>query len=355
MRRFHEGEVDFYAPEGDATKKLSVFYNPVMTFDRDLTVAMLRAHGGRSYCDALAGSGVRGMRAAKEAGFKDLFFNDSSEEAAALIETNLKGSGVAGSVSCEDVNLFLRRFRCDKFDVIDIDPFGSFIVALDSALRAIKRKNGLLCLTATDTAPLCGVSIKTCQRRYDARPIRTSYAKEIGLRILIGACARMVAKYEFALRPFFCYNHRHYFRLFLATENGMKKADDMLAQVSYVQHCFKCDWRRYAKVDRLEDKCPKCGAKLDWAGPLWAGRFSNFTAWEKPPTASQEVLDLLELVAGEQDIATPFYDLHHLSKMRRVPCPPKRDVMEKLRKAGHNAAETHFAKTGIRSDALPDF
>jgi len=355
VRTFREGEVEFYAPEGDATKKLHVFYNPVMALDRDLTVAVLRAHGGRSYCDALAGSGIRGMRAAKETGFKDVFFNDSSDEAVGLIKRNLKRNDIEGQVSCEDINLFLRRFRRDKFDVIDIDPFGSSIVALDSALRAIKRKNGLLCLTFTDTAPLCGVSIKTCQRRYDARPIRTSYAKEVGLRILIGACARMVAKYEFALRPLLCYNRRHYFRLFLTTENGMKKADDMLSQMSYLQHCFKCDWRGYAAVDRFEDKCPNCGAKLDWAGPLWTGVFADTQFCGNLEGSHPEIRNLARLIANEQEIATPFYDLHHFSKLRKVLCPAKNGLMAKLRETGHKAAETHFAKTGIRSDVLPDF
>ncbi len=355
MRIFEEGSTRFYAPEGNVTKKLPVFYNPSMALDRDLTTALLRAHGGRSYCDALAGSGIRGIRAAREAGFERIFFNDISPEATALIRKNMEMNGVRGEVFCEDVNLFLRRFRCDKFDVIDIDPFGSFIVALDSALRAIRRKDGLLCLTATDTAPLCGVSILTCRRRYDARPLRTSYAKEIGLRILIGASVRMAARYEFALRPLLCYNHRHYFRLFLATENGTKRANDMLDRISYLQHCFKCDWRGYVKVDRFLDKCPNCASGLNWAGPLWAGEFADSGFCGNIQTDNPQLRDLLRLVAGEQEILTPFYNIHHLSRLAAIPCPPKRQLISRLAEEGHRVTETHFSRTGIRCDVLPLF
>lgn len=343
---FTEGSVSFEAPKGDATKKMPVFYNPAMEFDRDLTVSILRAVGGDRYCDALAGSGIRGMRAFGEAGFREVYFNDSSPEAVRLIGRNLEKNGISAHVFREDVNLFLRRFKSDKFDAIDIDPFGSFMPALDSALRAVKRKGGLLCLTATDTAPLCGVSVNTCLRRYGARPMRTSFCKEVGLRTLIGACARAVAKYDFALRPLFCYNRRHYFRLFLQAERSMKAANSMLREMAYLQHCPKCDWRGYAKVDRFREKCD-CGGLLNWGGPLWSGRFADPKL--KAKSGNEKVDDLLKTVKEEQKITLPFFDLHHLSELNRCLTPKKKTVMGSLKKA----TETHFARTGIRSDELP--
>ncbi len=355
MKTFSEGKIEFCAPEGDATKKLPVFYNPEMEFDRDLTVAIARAVGGRKYADALAGSGIRGMRACGEAGFKELFLNDSSPDAINLIKRNLMKNGIEAEVSCEDVNLFLRRFRCEKFDVIDIDPFGSSIVALDSALRAVKRKGGLLCLTFTDTAPLCGVSVKTCQRRYDARPIRTSYAKEVGLRILIGACARMSGKYDFSLKPLLCYNRRHYFRLFLQTENGIQKANKALEPLSYLQHCFKCDWRGYANVGRFLESCHHCGAELAWAGPMWAGQFADAGFCEKLESDNPKIEELAGLIAREQEVSEPFYDLHHLCKLRKSQCVPKSQAIENVHKKGKKASETHFSRWGIRSGVLPEF
>jgi tRNA (guanine26-N2/guanine27-N2)-dimethyltransferase len=354
MELFKEGGTEFYAPEGEATKKLPVFYNPAMEFDRDLSVAILRAFGGGRCLDVLAGTGIRGLRAAKEAGY-DIVLNDCSPEAVKLIKKNVARNKISAEIRQQDANLFLRTFKCDKVDAIDIDPFGSFIVAYDSALRAIKRRGGLLLLTATDTAPLCGVSVKTCQRRYDARPIRTSYAKEVGLRILIGACARMTAKYDLSVWPVFSYNHRHYFRLFLKTENGITKANEMLGNISYLQHCFSCDWRGYAKTDWFKEKCPECGGRLDWAGPLWAGGFADVDLCKEilEKTDERNVKKLASMVASEQEVTLPFYDLHHLSELKKIPSPRKADTMGRIRDGGKKATETHLCRTGIRTDSTP--
>ena len=43
----------------------------------------------------------------------------------------------------------------DKFDIVDLDPYGSMVPFLYSALKAL-RKGGLLCVTCTDTRVLCG-------------------------------------------------------------------------------------------------------------------------------------------------------------------------------------------------------
>ncbi len=349
---FTEGSVSFEAPRGEITKKLPVFYNPVMQFDRDLTVAVLKEFGGKSYCDALAGSGIRGMRASKEAGVKEVYFNDLNPKAVKLIEDNLKKNSIKGNVSALEANLLLRSLEHGNLDIIDIDPFGPFIPFLDSALRVVNRRKGLLCLTATDTAPLCGVTAKTCIRRYDAKPLRTSFAKEVGLRILIAVCARATAKYDFAIRPLLCYNHRHYFRLYLATDNGVDASDAMLGKISYLQHCKACDWRGYAKINAFKETCPECGSKLDWAGPLWCAEFAESSFCRKLKTGNKPVMKMLGLIEKEQKLLTPFYDIHHLCELRKSPLVPrKRDIIASL----PEATETHFADTGIRSKTIPKF
>lgn len=348
MKEISEGGINFTVPEGDVTKKLPVFYNPHMKFDRDLTIAVLNSFGGEKYCDCLAGSGVRGMRAAAESDFDDVFVNDISSDAIALAKKNFSKNSLSAKFYCEDVNLFLRRFKCDKFDAIDIDPFGSSIVALDSALRAVDRKHGLLCLTFTDTAPLCGVSIKTCQRRYDARPIRSSYAKEVGLRILVASCVRMAAKYELSLTPILCYNRRHYFRLFLKTSTGVPSANAAISNISFIQHCFSCDWRDYVGIDSFYAKCPNCASHLSWAGPLWSSEFTDPDFCRGLELHDPAIKKMVELIANEQKIKLPFFDLHHLAGLNRTLAPKKDLVVEELSNLGLKATKTHFSKTGIR-------
>ncbi len=349
MKRIREGEGTFWVFSGEVSKKLPVFYNPQMEFDRNLTIQILREMGIKRYCDALAGSGLRGIRAALEGGVSEVVLNDSNKKAVEVIGRNLEENGIQGEVYNRDVNLLLRAFRYNKFDAIDIDPFGSFIGALDSALRAIKRKHGLLCLTSTDTAALCGVSMKTCVRRYDAHPLRTAYAKEIGLRILIGACVRMSARYEMAINPIFAYNRRHYFRLFLETKAGIKSADAMLRRVSYLQHCFKCDWRGYTRINEFRRECPRCGNRLEWAGPLWDAEFASSELEVEAKRGGDELKSFVELVKREQDITTPFYEIHHLSKLHHVASPKRGDLLQWL-----EGRETHFSRTGVRSNRYPD-
>lgn len=355
MKLFKEGLTNFYAPEGDITKKLPVFYNPVMSFDRDLTVAVLKAFKPRNYCDALSASGIRGLRAAKEAGIGEVFLNDLNPSAVALMKKNIAKNRIKARVSCEEANLFLRGFEPGFLECIDIDPFGPFMPFLDSTLSTINNRNGLLCLTATDTAPLCGVAAKTCQRRYDARPARTSYAKEIGLRILIGACARAAARFDFAVKPLLSYNHRHYFRLFLETRHGVEEAEKMLESIAYLQYCQKCDWRDYAKINEFKDSCPNCKNKLNWAGPMWGVEFADADFLKKVKSENKGVTKLVELLKKEQTILTPFYEVSHLSELYKKPMPSKAKIIESLASYEKKASETHFSGTGIRSEILPEF
>jgi len=355
MKTFKEGQVDFYAPEGDITKKLAVFYNPVMSFDRDLTVAVLKAFKPKNYCDALAASGIRGLRAAKEAGIKEVYINDLNPSAIRLAEKNSKKNKLKPKLSNCEANFMLRDFDAGELECIDIDPFGPFIPFLDSALSAINSRHGLLCLTATDTAPLCGVAAKACQRRYGAKPARTSYAKEVGLRILISACARSAARHDFAVRPLLCYNHRHYFRLYLETKYGLGASHDMLDKIEYLQYCRECDWRGYARVNAFEDACPNCKNKLDWAGPVWSGKFADAGFLKKVKTGNKDVTRLVELLKAEQDVTLPFYEISHLSKLYKKSMPRKAELIKKLRASGKKAYETHFSGTGIRSERLPRF
>ena len=43
----------------------------------------------------------------------------------------------------------------NRFDVIDLDPYGSCSIFLDGAVQSI-RDGGLLCVTSTDLTVLCG-------------------------------------------------------------------------------------------------------------------------------------------------------------------------------------------------------
>ena len=166
MYTISEGGIEATVPSVSVSGRTKdVFFNPNMELNRDITVAVLRAYrteGIDTYLDANAATGIRGVRAASEGW--EVTLVDIDEDAAKLCKSNLIKNGLSGEVYQNDVNIILRM---NRYDVVDIDPFGSPISFLDSAFRGARR---LICATATDTAPLCGAHFQAGVRRYNAIP-----------------------------------------------------------------------------------------------------------------------------------------------------------------------------------------
>ncbi|MFQ5891611.1 MAG: tRNA (guanine(10)-N(2))-dimethyltransferase, partial [Candidatus Methanofastidiosia archaeon] len=127
---FREGKARILAPKFEKlTSRAKVFYNPEMSFDRDLSSLLISSSADRlEVCDALSGTGIRGIRYALECKSK-VHLNDLNPKSYKLIKENLKLNNIEAEVSNIDANILLREI---KFDVVDIDPFGSPVYYLDS-------------------------------------------------------------------------------------------------------------------------------------------------------------------------------------------------------------------------------
>jgi tRNA (guanine26-N2/guanine27-N2)-dimethyltransferase len=224
----------FRTRAGDYAPSLApVFYNPHMELCRDISVSAVQVLadelGSLRVCDPLAGVGARGLRYAKEVkGDVTVVVNDRSREAFELIKRNVELNGLTSIVDArnEDANVLLLGGR-GKFDFVDLDPFGSPAPFVDAACAALARR-GVLAVTATDTAPLSGTHARACLRRYGAKPLKTEYCHELGIRILIGFAQRVAGKHELALAPVLAHATRHYFRVChtatLVGEGGLPRA-----------------------------------------------------------------------------------------------------------------------------------
>ena len=122
-----------------------------------------------------------------------------------------------------------------RFDIVDIDPFGTPAPFLDSAFRAI-RNNGLVASTATDLAPLCGVHAKACVRKYGGRPMRTEYCHELAVRLLAGCTATLAAKHDIGIRVLFSHSSEHYIRL--TRKSAMAQRKQMKASKPLATYCI---------------------------------------------------------------------------------------------------------------------
>jgi tRNA (guanine26-N2/guanine27-N2)-dimethyltransferase len=355
--RVSEGQVTVTVPEqADAGKGENVFFNPVQELNRDLTVATLRAYREReqraeSYLDATAASGVRGVRAAADGWETTLC--DIDDEAIDLCERNVERNGLAASVRHEDASVLMHT---DTFDVVDIDPFGTPMPFADAAVKGTRN---LLCVTATDTAPLCGAHFESGVRTYSTVPRNTEYHAEMGLRVLLSAMVRTAARYDIAARPILSHATRHYARTYLEFDRGAKVANDCIDELGHVYHCQECLWRDHERglLADAPDDCPECGQHLQTAGPIWLGRtcepaFARSVAefvTDDMGTA-ENARDLLATLATELDTPT-HYDQHRLCKRWGRGADAMDDFLDTLRDAGYEATRTHFGGTTFKSDA----
>ncbi len=337
----------------------AVFYNPEMELNRDVTVAVLRAHADRrephceeraTYVDATAASGVRAARAAAE-GYT-VTAADVDPDAVALARENLADTD--GETVHRDANALLHE---SSFDVVDLDPYGSPVPFADAAVRGTRE---LLCVTATDTAPLCGAHFESGRRRYRTTPRNTEYHPEMGLRVLLSALARTAAKHDVAVEPVCSHVSRHYVRTYLAVDHSATRANETVAQLGHVHHCQDCLFREHdhGLLADAPDTCPNCeGNRVVTAGPLWLGEIADSGFTE---AVHAEITDdmgeaararrLLDTVATELGRPT-HYDQHRLCELWGRPASGMAEFVAALRDAGHAATRAHYSGTAFETDA----
>ncbi len=323
------------------------FYNPRMALNRDINVAMTRSLGISQYLDALAASGIRGMRVAKEAEVKEVCFNDVSPEACRLMEKNLARNSISATVTCRNANVLLHERH---FHAVDLDPFGSPSPYLTAASRSALE---YLFVTATDTAPLCGAHLMSGIRKYLAKPLRTPYHREMGARILLGLAARELARRDKSMEPLLTHVTDHYVRIYLRVCKGAKLADRCLEKMGYVEHCFGCGSFTLLNEPMASGVCSHCSGKTSPAGPLWLGKVQNGPAINRALSASnlsRRAEKILAACVGEID-APMYYDHHSICE--RLSLTPGRidPILERLRSRGFQASRTHFYGLGIKTDA----
>ena len=356
-------------PSDYAPSKAPVFYNPVMEFNRDLTVLAFRSYQKMvnhevKICEPLTSQGIRGIRYAVEVdNVSHVMASDINRHAFDLAQYNIELNNLKEKITLKygDANRLLSSNASPKkrFDIIDIDPFGTPVPYLDSAFRALKNK-GLIVATATDLAPLCGVHAKACLRKYGGKPIRSEYCHEVAVRLLAGCMAKIAAQHDIGVVFLFSHCSDHYIRVYGQIGYGAKKADENLKSTGYLLHCFNCMHREFTAQPFVCITCPECGAKMDYAGPLWTGPIANqefiesmiFENQAVAFTNSSKINKLLTLIEAESIAMPTYYVIDKLSGKLNLPAPSNQAFLVALREAGYQAVPTHFNPRGIKTNAL---
>jgi len=350
-----EGTTTFHVPKsehakGPKAKEGVPFYNPTMRLARDVSVLVARVEAANrpkplTFCDAMSSLGARGLRIANEVPNAHVTLNDPNLDSVHLAKQN------ADALELKNYDWRMGRLETlladHRFDWVDIDPFGTPAHYLDLAVSAVT-DGGILAVSATDKAALCGVYPEVCLRRYNARPLHNELMWEVALRILLGAVARAAGRRDRWIEPVLAHSTQHYVRVYARVHEGAGESNRQSASYAYA-------WVEPDHARRFNERPPASG---DYAGPLWAERFSDARLLEAivndlPKWATNDLRRRLGVLREEAEAPPLYYTIDEFTRSLKKSAPKMERLLEGLRDAGHVATRTHFTPRGFKTDAPP--
>jgi tRNA (guanine26-N2/guanine27-N2)-dimethyltransferase len=360
-----EGKTSLLVPALSLTEKVPpktpAFFNPAAKLSRDLSILAYRAFAPqlkeRTLADGFTGVGARALRVAVEVPeIEQVYGNDANPSAiqAARKAAELNGVSSKCRFSVDEVCKFLLKGneKEERFGIVDLDPFGTPARHIDCVLRAAL-DGGLVSITATDTAVLCGIYPEVCLRRYYGRPLNNSYGNETAIRLLTSLIALTASRLELAIKPIFAHATMHYLRVYARVAVSSSEANDVYASLGYVRHCFNCGHRLVIN-EHENAKCSLCQHNMKTAGLLWTAPLQDpgFVA-KMAEGADDKCRKILDAAAGEIDVPYYFKGDEISSKMRTNPHSVGK-IVEKLQKASFLASRASFNTGAFKTDARID-
>lgn len=332
--------------------------------------------------EGLAASGLRSFRYAQEVpNVGVVVANDLDPVAAAAIRRNCAfgGAAVAAVVAHQGDARLVMLTHEKLFDVVDLDPYGTPCQLLDAAVQAVT-DGGLLAVTATDMAVLCGNASEVCWTKYGSYPVRSKACHEMALRTLLASIQSAAVRYKRHIVPMLSVSVDFYVRCFVRIYTSAAAAKESASKHSYLFQCVGCESRTLQPLGRIvekgaskrfipgggpavADKCSHCGGRHVMGGPIWSAPLHD-------PSAVRELRALLEadrasfpgydkvhalLAAVDEELVdVPLYDsLHHASSVLKCTPPPAVLVRSALINAGYRVSGTHANPLGLKTDAPP--
>ncbi|KAJ5834248.1 tRNA (guanine(26)-N(2))-dimethyltransferase [Penicillium robsamsonii] len=268
--------------------------------------------GSFTVLDALSATGLRALRYASELPFvTKVVANDLSKSAINSMKKNIEYNNLTSiQPNLADARVYMYGLdNASKFDVIDLDPYGTAAPFIDAAVQAAK-DGGLLCVTCTDAGVWAstGYSEKAFSL-YGGIPMKGLHSHEGGLRLILNSLAMSAAKYGVAIEPLLSLSIDFYARVFIRVYHSPAQVKFTAGNTMLVYNCDSgCGaWTTQpigstkSKLDRKGNPiyhhgltkgptagphCEHCGTKTHLAGPMWGGPLHN-------PQFIQKILDML--------------------------------------------------------------
>lgn len=294
--------------------------------------------------DALSATGLRALRYAKEIPFATkIVANDLSAASVQNIELNIQHNEVKDKVhaNLDDARAFMyskvgnERYRqgdgyVHRFDVIDLDPYGTAAPFLDASLQAIQ-DGGMLCVTCTDAGVFAstGYAEKT-YALYGGMPLKGPHSHEGGLRLIINAVAISAARYGLAIEPLLSLYIDYYARVFIRVHRKPHEVKLLAGTTMIVYSCgHGCGaWTTqpllrnqpqmskkgeafykfsFAQAPTTGPNCEHCGMRMHLGGPMWAGPLHNpyfvQRMLDRVPSLDKQVYGTTERLEGMLTLA----------------------------------------------------
>ena len=349
--------------EGNVTVSVAdgVFYNPNMEFSRDISSLVISSIQEKlTVCDGMSASGIRGLRYAKEnKNVEKVTFVDMEKTAVENLKENIKSNGINAVVIEDDLNHFLYRGG-EKFNFVEIDPFGSPVPFIRSALLNLRpSKTGYLSVTATDTAVLCGASSKACQIYYNSKALHTYFCHEAGIRILLAHIARIASPLKLSIEPIISLSKRHYMKVIVKVKKDAKSAFDSIKKIGFVSFCPQCFTIKNEFTPHLQKICLFCGHQTQWGGPMWLSNLHNRENLDKMLEENKlrdyknrlELSQTIQLMQQEDKFPPFYFDIHAISDKLKLPPTKFETIISELISKGYTVGRTHFDVNAIKTDA----
>uniref|UniRef100_A0A4W4HAA6 tRNA (guanine(26)-N(2))-dimethyltransferase n=1 Tax=Electrophorus electricus TaxID=8005 RepID=A0A4W4HAA6_ELEEL len=341
-----------------------------------------RCEEGLRVLEGLAASGLRSIRFALEVpGLKSVTANDCSAKAVALIARNTQHNGVSHLVqaSQRDASMVMyeARGRNERYDVIDLDPYGSPSPFLDAAVQAVS-EGGLLCVTCTDMAVMAGNNGETCYSKYGSVSIKSKYCHEMALRIILHSLDERANVYQRYVEPLLSVSVDFYIRVFVRVRTGQAKVKNSASKQALVYNCVGCGAFHLQRMGKsmcqgkhmkysaatgppVGVSCEHCGQRHQLGGPIWAEPIHNMEFVQKVLAAvsgnpsrfgtSKRIEGILSMITEELEDVPLYSTLDHLSSTLHCNTPSMLLFRSALLHAGYRVSLSHACKNAVKTDA----
>ncbi|CDY34719.1 hypothetical protein HID58_044763 [Brassica napus] len=324
--------------------------------------------------EALSASGLRALRYAREIeGIGQVVALDNDIASVEACQRNIKFNGSLAISKVESHHTDARVHMLthpNEFDVVDLDPYGSPSIFLDSAIQSVS-DGGLLMCTATDMAVLCGGNGEVCYSKYGSYPLRGKYCHEMALRILLASIESHANRYKRYIVPVLSVQMDFYVRVFVRVYTSASAMKNTPLKLSYVYQCIGCDSFHLQPVGRslpknnsvrylpaigpvVAQECNHCGKKYNMGGPIWSAPIHDqewVTSILNSVKSMKDRYPAYDRIYAELVDVPLFLSLHNLCATLKCISPSAAIFRSAVINANYRISGTHVNPLGMKTDA----